>query len=110
MYLLEVMKALESGDRLKPTTADPVLFHGSERFREGQLANLEREDINGFRFVEAIIKAGAAGGEIVEYYYDDPAIEGDGDSGSPKLGYATGITFPSVDGVLVIGSGLYIAE
>ena len=48
-----------------------IMFHGSERFREGQMPNPKREDVNGFRFVEAIIEAGAAGGEIVEYYYDD---------------------------------------
>ena len=39
------------------------------------------------RFAEELIGgARREGRKFVQYYYDDPTIEGDEDTGSPKLG------------------------
>ena len=85
-----------------------IMFHGSEQHREGQRANLDREDVNGVQFVQELINAGAAGGGYVEYYYDNPAAEGDEDTGSPKVGYATSFTLPGrEENPFVVGSGIY---
>ena len=85
-----------------------IVFHGSEQHREGQRANLDREDVNGIQFVRELVAAGAAGGGTVEYYYDNPAVEGDEDTGSPKIGYATSFTLPGRDkNPFVVGSGIY---
>ena len=85
-----------------------IVFHGSEQHREGERANLDREDVNGVQFVRELIAAGAAGGGTVEYNYDNPAVEGDEDVGSPKVGYATSFTLPGRDkNPFVVGSGIY---
>lgn len=85
-----------------------VVFHGSEQHREGKRSNLNREDINGIQFVRELIATGAAGGGYVEYNYDNPAVEGDEDTGSPKVGYATSFTLPGRDDhPFVVGSGIY---
>ena len=85
-----------------------ILFHGSEQHREGERANLDREDVNGIQFVRELVAAGAAGGGTVEYYYDNPAVEGDEDTGSPKIGYATSFTLPDRDkNPFIVGSGIY---
>ena len=87
-----------------------VLFHGSEPFREGKPANLERTDINGVRFVEELIEgARREGQKFLEYYYDDPAVEGDEDTGSPKLGYTVSFSVANSEQKAVIGSGIYLS-
>ena len=65
---------------------------------EGQnLINFE--DPNGVKYVQELIAAAAAGGGFVEYYFDNPAIDENGDGeltgdpiGSPKISYAIPIT------------------
>ena len=85
-----------------------IVFHGSEQYREGERANLDREDVNGIQFVRELVAAGAAGGGYVEYAYDNPEIEGDEEAGSPKIGYATSFTLPGRDkNPFVVGSGIY---
>ena len=81
-----------------------VLFHGVARSREHTDAT-EREDVNGVKFIQDLIKVAKAGGGYVEYYYNDPAVEGDEDTGSPKVGYAELFTFR--DQEYVIGAGFY---
>ena len=49
-------------------------------------------NINGTPFVEQIIAAARAGGGFVEYFWDDPTVVGDEDTGSPKVSYALSFT------------------
>ena len=56
--------------------------------------------------MKEIIAAGAAGGGYIEYHYDDPAIDGDEDIGSPKIGYATGSRLPGRNRIFVVGSAI----
>ena len=87
-----------------------ILFHATEPFREGKETDLTRTDINGVRFAEELIQgARREGRKFLEYYYDDPTIEGDEDTGSPKLGYAVGFSVANSDQKAVIGSGIYLA-
>ena len=86
-----------------------ILFHGSEPFREGRRTNMERTDINGVKFAEELIGgARREGRKFLRYYYDDPTVEGDEDTGSPKLGYAVGFQAPNTDQKAVVGSGIYL--
>ena len=82
-----------------------VIFHGADRTLETRNV-IDSEDINGFRMVEALIKAARAGGDFVQYYYNDPAITGDEDTGSPKISYAR--SFVGRSGrEIVVGAGIY---
>ena len=85
-----------------------VVFHGSEQHREGKLADLDREDVNGFKFMQDLIATGKAGSGYVEYYYDDPAIQGDEDTGSPKIGYVSSFALPGLKDPFIVGSGIYV--
>lgn len=91
-------------------TADGyVIFHGADAWREGRFAE-QTVDINGTRFVELVIAAAQAGGGFVEYFWDDPTVEGDEDTGSPKVSYALSFT-SDVDAYagqeFIIGAGFY---
>ncbi len=91
-------------------TADGyVIFHGADAWREGRFAE-QTVDINGTRFVELIIAAARAGGGFVEYFWDDPTVDGDEDTGSPKVSYALSFT-SDVDAYagqeFIIGAGFY---
>ena len=86
-----------------------VLFHGANPWREGRYAE-DFVDVNGTRFVELIIAAAQAGGGFVEYFWDDPTVEGDEDIGSPKVSYALSFTsnydfYPGQE--FIIGAGFY---
>jgi len=73
-------------------TADGyVIFHGANPWREGRFAE-DIVDINGVPFFELLIAAAQAGGGFVEYFWDDPTVEGDEDTGSPKVSYALSFT------------------
>ena len=88
-----------------------TLFHGTEPFREGRPTDMTRTDSNGVRFAEELIGgARREGRKFLRYYYDDPTIEGDEDSGSPKLGYAVSYQMPNSDQRGVVGSGIYLAK
>ena len=87
------------------TTEGYVLFHGANRSLE-TMNMYDLEDVNGVRILQELIKVARAGGGFVEYYYDDPTIEGDEDIGSPKLGYAERV-FTKTGHELIMGSGLY---
>ena len=87
-----------------------ILFHATEPFREGKETDLTRTDINGVRFAEELIGgARREGRKFLRYYYDDHTIEGDEDTGSPKLGYAVGFSVANSDQKAVIGSGIYLS-
>ena len=79
-------------------------FHA---FRPGieELDRSEVEDLNGVKINQELRAAAQAGGGYVEYWYDNPAFEGDEETGSPKVAYATVLTIGSVP--LIFGSGIY---
>ena len=45
------------------------------------------EDIEGTRITEELLAAAAEGGGYVEYLWDNPEVEGDEETGSPKVSY-----------------------
>ena len=86
-----------------------IFFHATEPFREGRPTDLTRTDINGVRFAEELIEgARREGRKFLQYNYDDPSIEGDEDTGSPKYGYAVSIPVFDTGKKAVIGSGIYL--
>ncbi len=85
-----------------------TLFHGSEPFREGITTDMTRTDSKGVRIAEELIGgARREGRKFLRYHYDNPAIQGDEETGSPKLGYAVSFQAPNSDQKGVIGSGIY---
>ena len=85
-----------------------TLFHGSEPFREGKTTDMTRTDSKGVRFAEELIGgARREGRKFLNYHYDNPAIEGDEETGSPKFGYAVSFSVPNTEQRGVIGSGIY---
>ena len=89
------------------STEGHVIFHGADRARELRDATLW-EDVNGVKVAQELIKVARAGGGFVEYYFDDPAVTGDEDVGSPKVGYAELITHQ--DREYVFGAGFYTGD
>ena len=94
------------------TTGGYLVFHGAEPEREGRLINFELEDANGVKIVQEIMKAARAGGGYVEYVWDDPARDEDGDGallgdtvGSFKVSYA--LIHTHLGEEYVIGAGIY---
>ncbi len=86
-----------------------TLFHGSEPWREGKPTDMVRTDSKGVKIAEELIGgARREGRKFLRYHYDNPAIQGDEETGSPKLGYAVSVRLPNTDQKLVIGSGIYI--
>ena len=79
-------------------------FHA---FRPGieKLDRSEVEDLNGVKINQELRAAAQAGGGYVEYWYDNPAVDGDEETGSPKVAYATVLTIGSTP--LIFGSGIY---
>ena len=70
---------------------------------------MTRTDINGVRFAEELIGgARREGRKFLRYHYDDPTVEGDEDTGSPKLGYAVSFPGANTDQRVVVGSGIYL--
>ena len=86
-----------------------TLFHGSEPYREGKPTDMVRTDSQGIKIAEELIGGALREGrKFLRYHYDNPAIEGDEETGSPKLGYAVRLQRPNSDEKIVIGSGIYI--
>lgn len=86
-----------------------TLFHGGFplRFEGRQFEDIDREDVNGVRYLRELLAAGAVGGGYVEYMFNNPAVHGDEKTGSPKIAYATGFRMPNRDQVFVVASGFY---
>ena len=80
------------------------LFHAANPSLEGQdMWGLE--DLNGVKIIQDLMGAAVQGGGYVEYLWDNPAIPGDEETGSPKVGYAA---LAEVEGArYMIGSGFY---
>ena len=85
-----------------------TLFHGSEPYREGKPTDMVRTDSKGVKIAEELIGgARREGHKFLHYHYDNPAIEGDEETGSPKFGYAVSFPVPNSEQRGVIGSGIY---
>ena len=86
-----------------------TLFHGSEPYRQGKPTDMTRTDSQGIKIAEELIGGARRDGHsFLRYHYDDPTIEGDEDTGSPKFGYAVSFQMPNSDLKGVIGSGIYL--
>ena len=88
-----------------------VLFHATRPDQVGRNL-IDSQTINDFPVVRRLIEKAQAGGGFVEYYWDDPSVVGDEDTGSAKVGYAAPFTlpedFPVFPGLtLILGSGFY---
>ncbi|MDE2881100.1 MAG: cache domain-containing protein [Acidobacteriota bacterium] len=79
-------------------------FHAFRPEIEG-LDRSENEDVNGVKINQELRAAVLSGDGYVEYWYDNPAVEGDEETGSPKVAYATVVTIGSTP--LIFGSGIY---
>ncbi len=79
-------------------------FHPLDKSLEGQDL-LPLEDVNGVKISEEILAAVAAGGDYVEYRWPNPEVDGDEETGSPKVGYALPLDIGDLE--LLIGSGIY---
>ena len=88
-----------------------TLFHATEPYREGNPTDMVRTDSQGIKIDEELIGgARREGRKFLLYHYDNPAIEGDEELGSPKFGYAVSFSLPNTDQKAVIGSGIYLSE
>ena len=86
-----------------------TIFHGGFplRFEGRQFEDIDRQDANGVRYLRELLAAGETGGGFVEYLFDNPAVVGDEETGSPKIAYATGFRRPGSETVFVVASGYY---
>ncbi len=80
-------------------------FHAVTPETEG-LDRSELEDVNGVKFLQEILAAVADGGGYVEYRWPNPEVEGDEDTGSPKVSYAVPLTIGDLE--LSLGAGIYV--
>ena len=94
------------------TTGGFLVFHGADPEREGRVINFDLEDANGVKIVQEIMKAAREGGGYVEYVWDDPAVDEDGDGelrgdsvGSFKVSYA--LLHTHLGEEYIIGAGIY---
>ena len=87
-------------------TQGVIRFHAASRSLEGR--NLYNDkDKNGVYYVRELIAAAEAGGDFVEYLFDNPDVQGDEEEGSPKVSYVMLLDLPGEK--LIIGSGYYPA-
>ncbi len=82
-----------------------VLFHAVDRSLEFNTSDLDKTDVNGVKYLRELIRVAKEGGGFVQYHFDDPAVEGDEDTGSPKISYAELATYQGQE--YIFGSGLY---
>ena len=86
-----------------------VIFHGADPWREGRTA-IDNTDFRGRPFVREVIAVAQGGGGFVEYFWDDPTVQGDEDTGTPKVSYAVSYKsdLPIYEGVeFIVGAGFY---
>ena len=92
------------------TTNAYTIFHGAQPAKfEGQpFEDINRQDVNGIRYLRELLAAGINGGGFVEYMFDNPAIEGDEEMGSQKISYAKGFPAQGTDDQwYIVVSGFY---
>ena len=86
-----------------------VIFHGADPWREGRTV-LDNTDFQGRPFVREVIAVAQGGGGFVEYFWDDPTVQGDEDTGTPKVSYAVSFRsdLPVYQGIeFIVGAGFY---
>ena len=85
-----------------------ILLNGGNPALEGEDL-YDFEDLNGVKYVQELIATANQGGGYVQYYFDNPAIEGDEEVGSLKVSYVIHIAAPNLNGgeTAIIGSGIY---
>lgn len=86
-----------------------VIFHGGDPWREGRTV-LDNTDFQGRPFVRDLVQAAQQGGGFVEYFWDDPTVQGDEDTGTPKVAYALSLKndLPVFQGFeFIIAGGFY---
>ena len=86
------------------STTGIFVLHGDNPDLEGQNL-IDLEDANGVKIVQELIAVAAEGGGYVEYLWPDPLVEGDEETGSPKVSYA--IPYSALGQDFVLGSGFY---
>ena len=86
------------------STTGIFILHGDNPDLEGQNL-IDLEDANGVKIVQEFIAVAAEGGGYVEYLWPDPLVEGDEETGSPKVGY--GIPYSALGQDFVLVSGFY---
>ena len=86
------------------STDGTFLLHGDNPDFEGENM-IDLEDANGVKILQEFIAVAAEGGGFVEYLWPDPLVEGDEETGSPKVGYA--IPYSALGQDVVLGSGFY---
>lgn len=82
-------------------------FQAPDPTREGS-DQTRVTDLHGVNLGRIIVDAAEAGGGFVEYHFDNPAIEGDEETGSPKTSYVIPVTIG--DTTLALGAGIYFTE
>ena len=88
-------------------TRGVIRFHGARTDLEGVDLYNDR-DKTGKLYVRELIRAAESGGGFVEYYFDNPAVDGDEDEGSLKVGY---VKLMDIGGERrFLGSGIYPAD
>ena len=80
-------------------------FHAAAPHVEGR-DRTNSQDANGVLINQELRAAALAGGGFVEYLHDNPAVEGDEETGSRKVAYAAPVTIGSAG--LFLGSGIYV--
>ncbi len=86
------------------STEGLFILHGANPDLEGQNL-IDLEDANGVKIVQELIAVTAEGGGYVEYLWDNPAVEGDEEIGSPKVSYV--IPYSALGQNFVLGSGFF---
>ena len=86
------------------STEGLFILHGADPSLEGQNL-IDLEDVNRVKMVQELIAVAAEGGGYVEYLWDNPAVEGDEETGSPKVSYA--IPYSALGQSFVLGSGFF---
>ena len=68
--------------------------------------------MNGVRFVYELIRGAREKeeGTFLRHYFDEPTVEGDEETGSPKIGYAKCFPVPNSDQKLIVGSGIFVSD
>ena len=80
-----------------------VLLHGGDSAIDNEYL-IDVEDGKGQKVVQELIAAADRGGDFVEYYWDDPAVEGDA---NPKVSYAVEYISGLFGKPLVLVGGYY---